>query len=282
MAHAATRWPSRGDRAADPRSLATGSRTTGSSAAPRPGRGSAMGRTRMTEHNPLPLLNRDYQMTNLPQSSVPTIAHGIRTYSPSAHGFFDEVATLFVNLASFSAAVESYHNAGMTQIPAWTGHALNLMGRVVHVTAPDHSLMHGVVRNQWPTLVTCTFVPQNVAAPTNSNGVVLQTDAIENMVVRMVGSAFMRYYEGRTQRLKAAYPQGPKSYPHIWRLAWHLRNAIAHGDRWKIDDHTMPLTEWHGVQVGPSDSGQKWFDIKRFIAGGDVLLLLEELDASGV
>ena len=156
------------------------------------------------------------------------------------------------------------------------------MSRVVHVTSPDHLLMHDVVRNKWPSLITCTFVPQHVTDSTNPNGATLQNNAIETKLIRMVGSAFVRCFEGRTQRLKAAYPQGPKSYPDTWRLAWHHRNAIAHGDRWKIDDPTMPLTEWHGVQIGPGDSGQKWFDIKRFIAGGDVFLLLEELGGSAV
>jgi hypothetical protein len=102
------------------------------------------------------------------------------------------------------------------------------------------------------------------------------------MIVQLVGAAFLKYYERNAHRPRKAFPQGQKTWPEVWRFAWLLRNAIAHGDKWSIDDKTLPTTHWHSISVSPNDSGMPWFDLGRYIGGGDVLLLLEELDASAI
>lgn len=204
--------------------------------------------------------------------------YGLRTYTQHNHGYFNEVATLFVNLASFNAAAESFWNSSATRIPMTENHTLSLMGRVANASFPVHELMHGVVRNAWPDRIV--LVLAEAAPPTIPNGIQLQGGAISNMVVRLVGTAFLRYYEKSSRRMKAASPGGPKSWPELWRFAWLLRNAIAHSDIWSINDPLFPVTNWRGIAVACEDSGLAWFDPKRFLGGGDVLLLLEELDDS--
>lgn len=208
--------------------------------------------------------------------------YGPRSYTPATHRFFDEAATLFVNLASFNAATESFWNSSSTSIPTTPNHTLTLMGRVAHASFPVHDLMHGVVRNNWPAHLPLVLQPSNTEPNLYSNGVQLQSGAVANMIVQMVGTAFLRYYERNAQRPKTAFPAGPKTWPELWRFAWLLRNAIAHADTWSLNDLSFPSTSWHGVGVSPRDSGSPWFDLNRFIGGGDVLLLLEELDASSV
>ena len=207
---------------------------------------------------------------------------GPRTYTPATHDHFHEVATLFVNLASFNAATESFSNSTSTQIPNSPGHTLNLMGRIAHVTFPVYTLMHGVVQNAWPTGLELTILPASVQPHSIPNGIQLQSNAILNMIVQLVGAAFLKYYERNANRPRKAFPKGPQTWPDLWRFAWLLRNAIAHGDTWAIDDPSFPVTQWKSVSVAPKDSGNPWFDITRYIAGGDVLLLMEELNASNM
>jgi hypothetical protein len=102
------------------------------------------------------------------------------------------------------------------------------------------------------------------------------------MVVQLVGTAFLRYFERNVHRPRTAFPGHQKGWPELWRFAWLLRNAVAHSDRWSINDPAFPSTSWHGVVVEPAGSGQPWFDINRYLGGGDILLLLEELNASTV
>lgn len=206
---------------------------------------------------------------------------GPRTYNPETHDFFGEVATLLINLGSFNTATEAF-TYSVTTIPHAWDHSLWLAGRVVHASFSVHELLHTVVRNAWPAELTLTFLPAITPPGTKSGGVRLRSDAIANLVVQLVGTAFLKYYERNAHRPKQAYFASQKLWPQDWRFAWLLRNAIAHGDKWKIDDPGFPETSWHGVKVSPSDSGLPWFDLQRFIGGGDVLLLLEELNASPI
>jgi hypothetical protein len=185
--------------------------------------------------------------------------HEYRTYTLTEHDFFDEVVCLFINLASFNAATESFLSSSATNIPNIPNHTLNLHGRVVHVSFPIHELMHMVVRNEWPSQLQLAFSPASVEPNSIPDGVQLQSDAIANMIVQLVGTTFLKYYERNAHRPKAAYPQGPKTWPETWRFAWLLRNAIAHGDKWALGDASFPPTTWNGISVSPIDSGNSWF-----------------------
>jgi len=202
---------------------------------------------------------------------------GPRVYFPHQHEFFADITTLFVNLASFNAAVESFWTSS-TKIPQDRDHTLNLYGKVAHVSFPIHDLMHLVVRNRWPAELKLTLHPSTLSAPSQSNSVTLQSDAIVNMVTQLVGAMFLKYYERNSHRAKKAFGTTPRTWPETWRLAWLLRNAIAHGDKWAIDDKTFPETVWHSSRITTADSGQPWYDPKTFLGGGDVILLMEEMN----
>jgi hypothetical protein len=205
---------------------------------------------------------------------------GTRTYTPSQTSFFEEIATLLISLASFNAATESFANSSATRIPSTPEHTLNLYGRVVHASFQGHATMHGLVRNVWRSSLSVNLAPAPNSPPIPNNGIQLQGSSVANLVVQLVGTAFLKYYERNAHRPKAAHPQGPRTWPDLWRFAWLLRNAIAHGDRWSIADPSLPPTAWHGITVDSSANGMPWFDLNRFLGGGDILLLLEELDAS--
>lgn len=203
---------------------------------------------------------------------------GSRIYTPQTHDFFDEVTALIINLASFNAATESFWNANRTEIPNSPDHTLYLMGRIANASFPIHTLMHNVVRNVWPVSLEVGLHLASIKPPLIPNGVQLQSHGITNLVVQLVGTTFLKYYERNIPRVKKSFPTGPKTWPEIWRFAWLLRNAIAHGDKWSIDDIKFPHTQWHGINVASHDSGQPWFNVARYIGGGDVLFLMEELN----
>jgi hypothetical protein len=205
---------------------------------------------------------------------------GSRIYTPHCHDFFDEVATLFINLASLNTATESFSATAATQIPRSPNHTLNLYGHVATGSFPIHTLMHGIVKNEWPKALHVVLRPATESIQAIPSGVNLQSDAAANIVTQLTGVAFLKFYERNAYRPKAAHSSKQKDWPELWRFAWLLRNAVAHGDKWSISDQLFPPTQWHGVSVSPSDSGSPWFNITRHLGGGDILLLLEELNAS--
>ena len=77
---------------------------------------------------------------------------------------------------------------------------------------------------------------------------------------------------------KASVSKGAKRLVRVLAFAWLLRNAIAHGDRWNITDPNLPATTWNGVTISQSDNAASWFNISKYIGGGDVILLMEELN----
>lgn len=205
---------------------------------------------------------------------------GQRLYKPS-QGFFDELAALVVGLASFNAATSAFTSWPAPPVPFNENHEIVLTGRVAHARLPIVRLMRGVAGNVWPAEIPIDLQPAINPIP-SSNGVQLQHDAITNMVTQLVGTAFLRYYERNVDRPRAAFEGHPRTWPALWRFAWLLRNAIAHSDSWSINDATLPATNWRGIEVKASDTGLSWFDHSRFLGGGDVFLLLEELDASPI
>jgi hypothetical protein len=213
--------------------------------------------------------------------TLPPIQFGLRTYLPSQR-HFNDVATLFIGLASFNAAMSMFTvNQGPLQ-RFDVEHTSMLTGRVAHARFRVHGLMTGVAQNIWPATLTLELAPGTSSQNLATRGVQLQSDAVTNMVVQLVGTAFLRYYERNADRPKTAFGGHPKDWPELWRFAWLLRNAIAHSDSWSIRDSSIPPTAWRGIEVRPSDDGSRWFDHGRFMGGGDVIAFLEELDASSV
>ncbi len=213
--------------------------------------------------------------------STPSIQFGERTYL-SSQRHFNDIATLFIGLAGFNAATAMFSPSPSPLQRFDANHPLVLTGRVAHARFLVHGLMTGVAQNIWPATLTLELTAGTTPANLASGGVQLQSDAVTNMVVQLVGTAFLRYYERNADRPKNAFGGHPKTWPDLWRFAWLLRNAIAHSDTWSIRDPSIPLTVWRGIEVRPSDDGSRWFDHGRFLGGGDVIALLEELDASPI
>jgi hypothetical protein len=201
----------------------------------------------------------------------------VLTYTPTQHDFFEELTTLFINLASFSVALESFANAGSSAVPNDPKYTITLNGRIVDVSFPTHALLHGIVKNQWPAAIQLSICPATQALVASPNPIKLQCNNVSRMITRLVGAMFLQYYERNAHRPKAKYSGNQKKWPDVWRFAWLLRNAIAHGDTWNLSDPSFPPTTWKSVTITNADSGEVWNNIARYIGGGDVVLLMEEL-----
>lgn len=202
---------------------------------------------------------------------------GPRTLNRASDPSFDGVISLFASLASFCVAVESYLNSGHSTAPGNANHYCTMPGRVADVVFRTHGLLHTISRNTWPESIQIEVFPASATAKQGIRGIELQSQAIAEFVSRQLGNCFMHFFESNVDCVRTVYGEQPKDWPPDWRLAWMLRNAIAHGDRWTINDKAFPEGNWRCISVGPSDNGESWFNAGRYLGGGDLVLLMQDL-----
>ena len=206
--------------------------------------------------------------------------HTVKTYERSEDAHFDDLVTLFISLASINTAVTCYANRGISNDPKNPENAIHIGGRIATYSFHTHDLMHGISSDSWPDRIQVFRFGRECPPEYRTGSRDVYNSGMQELVGRVVGSAFLRYYEWKLSGARLSLPQNPREWPEVWRFSWLIRNAIAHGDRFAIDDPNFPETNWREFAVAPADSGRKWFDLDAvLLGGGDVLELLEELEA---
>jgi len=203
----------------------------------------------------------------------------IRTFARSEHPYFDDLVTLLISLASINTALTCYANGGICNDPKNFNNAIHIGGSLATYSFHTHDLMHGISSDLWPDHIRLFRFSQDNPPEYRSGSRDLYNGGMQELVGRVVGSAFLRYYERRLDSVRPALPRSPREWPEVWRFAWLIRNAVAHGDRFAIDDLGFPKTTWRNFAVSAAESGQNWFDMDGgFLGGGDVLELIDELE----
>jgi hypothetical protein len=204
----------------------------------------------------------------------------VRTLVP-ADAHFEDMVTLFVALAAVSTATTSYANVGLSPGAMNVNEAIHLGGKIATYSVRTHSLMHGISSDRWPVeLPLFRFTP---ASPPDFHPHArdLFSGGMQQLISHLVGSAFLRYYEEKMESAKPLLGSSPRNWPPLWRFAWLIRNAVAHGGAFTINDSSFPATTWRTFSVSGADSGRNWFDMDAgLLGGGDIVELVEELEAS--
>lgn len=200
----------------------------------------------------------------------------VRVFNPGDHEFFDELVGILIEFSSLSVAIQAFDTGGRTSIPIDRSHTLSLHGRRTTVTWPSFELVHLITSNGWPSQVSLEFT-RKAPARGAANNVELNNSGVEKMAIQIIGSPFLKFYKRGVTRIRSKHSNNQRAWPAAWQLGWMLRNAIAHGDRFAISDQSFPAVTWAGITVGPADDGQPWFDISRYLAGGDVIALMDAM-----
>lgn len=199
-------------------------------------------------------------------------------YLPTEHPHFDNLAALLISLASLETALTAYANEGFVQAPRNIQNAIHIGGRSMRRSFHTYDLLHGASVDKWPeSLVIFRSRPED-QVDFHRGSRDLFSSGLHRAIEQMVGAAFVKFYESRLRHWKNAMGSQPKNWPDLWRFGWVLRNAIAHGDQFSIDDPTFAPCSWRCFRVDRQHNGRRWFDIDGgFLGGGDVLELIDEL-----
>ena len=218
-------------------------------------------------------MNSFFRNSKMMQNVDPTI-----TFRKSTHEFYDELVTMFVSLASVETAITTYVNNGLHQAPTNPANAIHVYGRVATYSFHTFDLMHSISLDLWPVSITAFRFEPSAAPLNHSASRDLYSQGLQDLVAKIVGTNFLAYFERISPHAKQKHGSSQRTWPDLWRFAWIIRNAVAHGDRFAINDPSFPPTAWRGITITANDSGRKWFDIDGgLIAGGDIIELMEEL-----
>jgi hypothetical protein len=183
---------------------------------------------------------------------------------------------MILGLTNFMETMGSLQNPKIRSCRDWSDKTMTLAGNTVHIAWQPLGLLNNVAENSWPDVLNLQFVPITRKF-SNDNNACLQSNEIVEVVVQITGTAFLKFYERNTSLIKLRFGTQPKKWPPLFLFAWHLRNAIAHGDRFSITDKTIPVVSWKGIEISSNDNNRHWFGINQFLGGADVVALMRDI-----
>jgi hypothetical protein len=93
---------------------------------------------------------------------------------------------------------------------------------------------------------------------------------------RLIQSVFTDFYETQKCHASAKW-NGLQHWNSIWKFAWLVRNALAHGGRISWRDQRISSVSWKTISYDyPHDNGREI--IFKEIGEGDLIILIDELD----
>lgn len=201
----------------------------------------------------------------------------IAEYRAADHGFFEELVRLTVCLGAVGSGFELHKNGtarpfGQTDTIAIVGKP-NVSGLEIHVLPRplfDRLLSPSSRQPRFLTLV------KRAINPTPPNHPIFLSK-VQLMMARLVGDAFVSYYERHLDVVKSRWDKEWKGkWPPVWSFAWAIRNACSHNGKIFIQDPKHPSVQWRNLKYDNSNNGRPiLFDD---ITGVELILLMEEMD----
>ena len=95
---------------------------------------------------------------------------------------------------------------------------------------------------------------------------------------RLIQSVFIDFYETQKSHANAKWKgKGCQQWDGIWKFAWLVRNAFAHGGKISWQDQSIPSVSWKTKSYDRLlDKGRDI--IFNDIGEGDLIILIDELD----
>ncbi|KAB2906021.1 MAG: hypothetical protein F9K35_01270 [Burkholderiaceae bacterium] len=212
-------------------------------------------------------------------------------FSPGAHAFFDELQLAVYNLAEMSTQGKEMSSTFTFDLPGKSttyifhplqSYVADLRDHATAIAKPIAGVeLTAKVPGDWPGDGLSVREFRGTFGDSKfwyRRGKMFESGLASNTARRMLGGLLKGCWERIQGRVKAAHGPSPANWPDMYRLAWFIRNAISHDDRYGIKDPSMPSATWRGTTVGPGDDGKDWWGFDPHQVGpGDLLRLAVEL-----
>jgi hypothetical protein len=199
-------------------------------------------------------------------------------YTPQGHGFYEELVRLVICLSSVGKAIE-LHAMGTTK-KFKTADTFTIQGKHAVSGLEFHVFPRPFYdRLLSPTGKQAEFVrmirqPINPSPPKHP----IFLPNVQVMMARLVGDAFVSYYERHLDAVEARWDKEPKGkWPMVWWFAWAVRNACSHNGKIHFKTEKHPAVQWRSLKYDFNDNGRSiLFDD---LTGVELIMLMEEMGA---
>ncbi len=205
------------------------------------------------------------------------IAQKIVEYNPQEHGFYEELVRLVICLGSVGKTIELHATGYSKKFKTRETIAIQgkegVSGLEVHVfPRPFYDRLLSPSGKQ-AEFVRVIKRPINPSSPKHP----IFLPNVQVMMARLVGDAFVSYYERHLDAVEARWKEKRSEWPEVWRFGWAIRNACSHDGKFHFSGLGSKPVMWRNLTYDFNDNGRPvLFDD---LTGVELILLMEEMDA---
>jgi hypothetical protein len=205
--------------------------------------------------------------------SAPTIV----TYTPQEHGFFEELVRLVVAYSAVGISFE-LHASGRV-LPYAAGQPMVLEGKPTISGLEIHffprQLYSALLNPAGGTLKSFKVLKKQINPSPPKHPI--QLNNVQLMMARLVGDAFVSYYERHLDAVEAKWVEKRSEWPEVWRFGWAIRNACSHDGKIHFSGQGSKPVMWRNLKYDFNDNGRPV--LFNDLTGVELILLMEEMDA---
>lgn len=199
-------------------------------------------------------------------------------YTPQKHGFYGELERLVISLSAVGIAFELHAKGAVN--PYAINQPMVLEGKPeissLEIQVFPRSLYDRLLnaKENQAEVVRLIKRPINQFPPKHP----IQLNNVQLMMARLVGDAFVSYYERHLDAVEARWDKESKGkWPMVWWFAWAVRNACSHNGKIHFKTESHPAVHWRSLSYSYANNGRPvLFDD---LTGVELILLMEEMDA---
>lgn len=214
-----------------------------------------------------------------------------QVFVPSDHGFFDDLVTMLVSLASYMftmhVSIASNHPEPFDKRPLkeWISYIAPIKSLEFPlsfeqnanneeiIVFPASLLMH-LSLDSWPQFIEYRIEPKNTSKPQAR----LAAQGNRYVIARIIGASFANYYSNSELTIKARYGTDVDKWPETIRFAWVIRNGFAHGGKLKISNPSLRPVTWKIWSFDYNQDGKRFLFEPDMLGIGDIITLMQDFD----
>lgn len=213
-----------------------------------------------------------------------------KIYAPQEHRFFDELISMLWGILGTHTMLEIFHlsntPSGMSLptseelvAPIHDMNSFQLIP-IVHAETflafAPFEIIASISLGSWPQFLQMWEIPKSDIGSIQPK---IPQRHFSKITPKIIGHPFANYYESMRTRIKSQYKSDLKKWPSVLNFARVIRNGISHNFRINFDNPNASIVTWKNWSFGPSNNGDEFLTNNNGLKAGDLIVLMEEMDA---